>query len=104
MFGQVNCETVGEQQIQWRKDVILSFILIYIKAISSILTLYGDNDNKNLLKYTQPFGKCSCMAYGLPQETSVLDCQLDRSQTEASLLEVQHSILIFPKHCAVTIE
>lgn len=100
MFGQVNCETVGEQQIQWRKDVILSFILIYIKAISSILTLYGDNDNKNLLKIQYTLWH---MGFSQLQVTSVLECQLDVSQTEASLLEVRHSISIFPKHCAVTV-
>lgn len=65
-----------KQQIQWRKDVILAFIIIYNKTVSFILTLYGDNDNKNLLKYSTPFGKCSCMAYGLQQAASDLSARL----------------------------
>lgn len=37
----------------------------HTRPVSSMLRLYGDNDNKNLLKIHYTFGKCSGMAYGL---------------------------------------
>lgn len=44
----------------------------YNKAVSSMLKLYGDNDNKNLLNIRYTFGKCSGMAYGLQPDAGDL--------------------------------